>query len=274
MGESGMRIGVIGIRSKHLYFFRESLLRLFPEGKHRITHICGLDAPDLLDNWPDMICCDTPKILIDSVDAVIIALREGYQHAALAQLCMEAGKPVFVDKPFTCDPAQAQALAQLSAKSGILCTGGSTVCFTKEVRQLKNKLPQQNTYEISYMADPFTPFGGWYFYGSHLTDVCVTLFGTGWTEVRANQQGCSITAWVKYPDCEVVLRSSPNTQPFLVHAGELHRLDDHGCYDAGMAHFIAAAEGKESGNAEDLVSSVKLLKGILTSLKEGQPFPG
>ena len=269
-----MRIGVIGIRSKHLHFFRESLCRLFPEGQHRITHICGLDAPELLDNWPDMVHCDSPQTLIDSVDAVIIALREGYQHAALAQLSMEAGKPVFVDKPFTCNPAEAQALAELAFKTGAVCTGGSTVCFTKEVRQLKHKLPQQKQYEISYMADPFTPFGGWYFYGSHLTDVCVTLFGTNWTQVQASQQGGAITARVKYPDYEVILRSSPKAQPFLVHAGDTHQLDDHGCYDAGMAHFIATAEGKESGNAAELVSSVNLIKAILTSLKEGQPYPG
>ena len=274
MGETAMRIGVIGIRSKHLQFFRESFLRLYPEGQHRITHICGLDAPELLSGWPDMVHCDTPQALISSVDAVIITLREGYQHAALARLCLEAGKPVFVDKPFTCNPAEAQALAELSEKCGTVCTGGSTVCFTKEIRQLKNKLPQQDTYEISYMADPFTPFGGWYFYGSHLTDVCVSLFGTGWTRVRAAQQGGAITAWVEYPNYEVILRSSPQSQPFLIHAGQVHQLDDHGCYDAGMAHFIAAAEGKEPGCAAGLVSSVNLIKGILTSLKAGQPFPG
>lgn len=269
-----MRIGVIGIRSKHLRFFRESFGRLFPEHQHRITHICGLDAPELLKDWPDLISCGTPENLIASVDAVIIALREGYQHAHLARLCMEADKPVFVDKPFTCNPGEALALADLSAKSGILCTGGSTVCFTEKARQLKAKLPHRDEYEISYMADPFSPFGGWYFYGSHLTDLCVWIFGTGWTSVRACQEGGAITAQVEYPGFRVILRSTPAPQPFLVNAGEVHQLDDHGCYDAGMAHFIAAAEGRESGTAEILVSSVKLLDGILTSLRAGQPYPG
>lgn len=269
-----MRIGVIGIRSKHLRFFRESLGRLFLAQQHRITHICGLDAPECLKDWPDLIACDTPEHLIASVDAVIIALREGYQHAHLARLCMEAGKPVFVDKPFTCNAVEARMLADLSAECGVLCTGGSTVCFTEKARQLKEKLPRRDEYEISYMANPFTPFGGWYFYGSHLTDLCVWIFGTDWTSVCARQEGGSITARIEYPGFRVILRSSPEVQPFLVNTGEVHRLDDHGCYDAGMAHFIAAAEGRESGTAEILVSSVNLLDGILTSLRAGQPYHG
>ena len=269
-----MEIGVIGIRSKHLLFFREALSRLYPEGQHRITHIWGYDAPELLGDWTDLISCPTPEILIDAVDAVIIALRDGTQHAALAQMAIEAGKPVFVDKPFTCSPQQAGQLAALCAEKAVLCTGGSTVCFTKEVQQLKHDLPQQPVYTLSYQADPFTPFGGWYFYGSHLTDLCVTVFGGDWQSVQACQKGDRITAVVTYPGFQVTLRTSRESQPLLLHAGRDYILDDHGCYVAGMAHFINAIEGKEKSNAAELVRSVALMDAIFTSLREGLPYPG
>lgn len=269
-----MRIGVIGIRSKHLRFFREALSRLYPDGEHQITHICGFDAPELVSNWPQLIRCNDPLDLIRSVDAVIIALREGYQHAELAKLSMQEGKPVFVDKPFTCDPGEAKELAALSAATGTVCTGGSTVCFTEKARQLKNQLPQQDRYKISYTADPFSPFGGWYFYGSHLTDLCVSVFGPGWHSVTAAQTGAAITARVEYPGFEVILRSSPEVQPFLLTADRVYPLDDQGCYDAGMAHFIAAAEGKEPGCANILVRSTELMEAVLTSLAEGRRYPG
>ena len=268
-----MRIGVIGIRSYHLTAFREALNRLYPDGEHTITHICALDAPELLHKWPDLIHCPDPKELIANVDAVIVALREGYEHAALATMAMEAGKPVFVDKPFTCNPQEAIALEALSASTGVVCTGGSTVCFTKEVRQLQKQLPQQDHYEITYQADPYSPFGGWYFYGSHLTDVCVSIFGTGWQSVTAAQEGAQITATVTYPDYTVTIRSTPQTQPFIIRAGQSYTLDDRGCYAAGMAHFIAAAEGKESGVASLLVHSTRLMDAIITSLRAAQPYP-
>lgn len=269
-----MRIGVIGIRSKHLTFFRESLARLYPDGTHTITHIWGLDAPELLSNWPDLIHCTDPEELIGSVDAVIVALREGYQHAHFAAMAMEAGKPVFVDKPFTCNPREAAAIAALSTETGIPCTGGSTICFTEKARQLQEQLPRQKQYVLSYQADPFSPFGGWYFYGSHLTDLCVRIFGKDWQSVSASQTGGSISARIQYPDFEVTVKSSPETQPILLTADQVYTLDDRGCYDAGMAHFIAVAEGSEAGVASDLVHSVRLIGAILTSLKAGQPYPG
>lgn len=263
-----MHIGVIGVRSKHLRFFQEALLRCYPSAEHTISHVCGYDAPELLPSLTDFTLCDTPAQLIEAVDAVIIALREGHQHAALARMCMEAGKPVFVDKPFTCDISQARELLEVSLRTGIPCTGGSTVCFTEKARQLKAELPCCKEYSISYMADPFDPFGGWYFYGSHLTDLCVSIFGRDWSGVSAEIQGDRITARVRYPRFSVVLRTSPEMQPLLITADREYQLDDHGCYAAGMMHFCNVASGREECCTEDLVSSVALLRGILAACRE------
>lgn len=269
-----MHIGVIGIRSKHLAFFRQALETCFPSGEHTITHIWGFDAPECLSKHPDLISCDTPQQLIAAVDAVVIATREGYTHAALAVMCMEAGKPVFVDKPFACSMEDALLIQQTAARTGTPCTGGSTIAMTKKVQQLKNKLPHCAEYTLSYQADPFSPFGGWYFYGSHLTDLCVTLFGTSWTEVSASQLADRICARVQYPDFTVILRSSPEAQPFALKADAVYEFDDVHCYEAGMARFCQVALGQETGDLPGQVSSVRLLNAILTALREGQPYPG
>lgn len=269
-----MHIGVIGIRSKHLNFFRQALSRCYPGGEHTITHIWGCDAPELLVNHPDLYHCSTAQELIEAVDAVIIALREGYAHAALARLCLEAGKPVFVDKPFTCDIAEAEEILETARRTGTPCTGGSTIALTKTVQQLKRKLPHCDAYSISYMADPFSPFGGWYFYGSHLTDLCVTVFGSGWQKVHARMEGDRVTARVQYPGFTVTLRSSPEVQPFLFTADQVYTLDDVHCYEAGMRHFCDVAEGRTPGCTEWMVHSVRLLEEILTSARAGQPYRG
>ena len=270
-----MRIGVIGIRSKHLAFFRTALDARFPDHRHEITHVCGYDAPDLLPSCTGLTICHAPLDLIRSVDAVIIALRDGTQHAALAELCMAEKRPVFVDKPFTCTIQDAEHILFCWKQTGTPCTGGSTVRFTQQVRRLARRLPTCPEYILSYQADIFSPFGGWYFYGSHLTDVCITLFGPGWDSVSAVLQGSRVTATVRYPAFQVLLRSTPEPQPFLFWADRRYELDDQHCYEAGMRHFCAVAEGHEAGQLEELVSSVRLLNGIFNSLRaEGQPCRG
>lgn len=269
-----MHIGVIGIRSKHLAFFRQALAVCFPGREHTVTHIWGYDAPEFLCKYPDLISCSTPQQLIAAVDAVVIATREGYTHAALAAMCLEAGKPVFVDKPFACTVEDALQIQQMAQKTGTPCTGGSTIAMTQKVQQLKTKLPHCDEYTLSYQADPYSPFGGWYFYGSHLTDMCVTLFGPGWMGVSAVQEKDRITARVQYPGFTVVLCSSPETQPFLLKADTVYEFDDIHCYEAGMAHFCQVALGQGTGDLPGQISSVRLLNDILTALREGLPYPG
>lgn len=269
-----MHIGVIGIRSKHLNFFRTALSRCYPGGEHTITHICGFDAPELISNYPDLVHCHDPRALIDAADAVIIALREGYQHAALAVMAMKAGKPVFVDKPFTCTAEDALWIQQTALRTGVPCTGGSTLCYTKEVQQLKNKLPHCTEYSLSYQADPFSPFGGWYFYGSHLTDLCTCLLGTQWEKVTAAIDGDTITARVQYPDFSVTLRTSPEPQDICFFGDKTYSLDDVHCYEAGMKHFCELIQGNARSNIPALVSSVRLLDAILAAAREGKPYPG
>lgn len=271
-----MRLGVIGLRSKHMNFFRKAISTRFPGGEHSITHICGYDAPELLPSCSGLTICDEPQELIRATDAVVIALRDGTQHAALAELCLKEKRPVFVDKPFTCAVEDAIQIQKTARRTGTPCTGGSTICFTEGVRQLAQQLPDEGSYTLSYQADPFSPFGGWYFYGSHLTDLCVTLFGCGWKSAEAQLQGTKVSAVVRYPRFSVSLRSSTAKQPpVLQMADRSYVLDDQGCYQAGMAHFLSVAEGAALGCVEELVSSVRLMDAILTSLKAGgRPCPG
>lgn len=267
-----MRLGVIGVRSKHLRFFQRALDQEFPAGQHRITHICGYDAPQLLAGLSDFVCCASAEELIDSVDAVVVALREGSQHAALAAMCMERGKPVFVDKPFACSPQDARDILRSAEQTGVPCTGGSTFCYLPQVLRLVKTLPLAGEYTLSYRADPYTPFGGWYFYGSHLTDLCALLFGGDWRSLSAHISGDSVEALISYPGFTVRLLSSSDPQPLLFWADRTpYELDETGCYRAGMAHFLAVAQKKEPGQLPRLLDSVLLLDAIMNSLRQGAP---
>ncbi len=257
-----MLLGAIGARSKHLRFFSQAI----PDSSCRITHVCAMDAPELAYAQSDFVFCKTPQEVIEHSDAVFLLLREGYQHAFLAEQAMRFGKPVFVDKPFTCDFLQARRLCAVSAESGVPCTGGSTICFTPLVQELAAALPRCREYTLSYQADPFSPFGGWYFYGSHLTDLCTMLFGGDFHRVHAKCTNASVSAHVYYSDFTVTLRSSPQAQPPVLLADRPYILDDQNCYAAGMAHFLSVTKRETPGCTERLTDSVRLMDAILAAL--------
>lgn len=261
-----MNIGIIGIRSKHFSFFRSALAALFPDGKHTVSHFWGYDAPELAANIQGVTPCATPEELICRSDAVIVATREGYTHRAFAEMAIAQAKPVFVDKPFTCSAEDARQLLLLAQNPAVRLTGGSTLCFTPQVQALQTQLPRCSTYMITYSADPFSPFGSWFFYGSHMTDLCVTLFGADWRKVHAFAQNGVVSADVLYPNFCVHIRTTPSIQPPAVTAGQTYLLDDKTCYTFGMAHFLQVAEGKIKGRTEALCASVRLMNEIVCAL--------
>lgn len=132
-------------------------------------------------------------------------------------------------------------------------------------------MPRCGEYTLRYQADPFSPFGGWYFYGSHLTDLCVFLFGEAFRRVEARCENARVSARVEYDGFAVTLRSTPQAQPPVLTADRDYILDDRGCYRAGMEHFLAVCKKETPGCAERLVSSVQLMDAILRSLRAGAP---
>lgn len=267
-----MKLGVIGARSKHLRFFAQALKESGVWPAADISAVCCLDAPQLEQTLArEYAIFHDPRELIASCDGVIVALREGTQHEALARLCLENKKPVFVDKPFTCDAREAAELVEDFARLGVGCMGGSTLCFLPQVRELAQRPPECPLVTLRYWADPFSPYGGWYFYGSHLTDLCAYLFGGDFRSVRARlEQGC-MRAWVAYPKRTVVLETTPQVQPPVLLADRTYILDDTQCYRYGMEAFCRLVAGENPGPKGYLVASVRLMDAIMQSLRLGTP---
>ncbi|NLX64396.1 MAG: Gfo/Idh/MocA family oxidoreductase [Clostridiaceae bacterium] len=268
-----MKIGIIGARSKHVEYFTEAINSLSPNGSIKVSHIWGNDDPGRLDEIVSkgvvQRVFSDPGDLIKQSDAVIIVLRDGTKHFNWAEKAILAGKPVFIDKPFTCDPVEAEKLYLLSQEHNVAVTGGSTLCFIPEIANMI--VPVCESYSISYKADLFSPYGGWYFYGSHLTDLCTTLFGGNFSSVTATlRKGC-VTAKITYPGFTVTLYSSPEEQPPVFRADKEYILDDRNCYYYGMKHFIDTIKNNFALKDKRHLASVILLDAVLKSIKDEAP---
>lgn len=273
----GFSLGIIGSQSKHAEFFGEIFNRQRRFRDFSVKYICPVDEPSRLPyvlGLTDIPCvCDTARQLIDQSDAVLITTRRGETHFAYAHAAMEAGKPVFVDKPFTLSQSDAEQLVRLSSESGVPLVAGSTICFVPDAVELKSSLENSGFALIQYKADPDSEFGGYNFYGSHLTDLC-SLWFSGAVSVKTQRNGKNITSAVSYPDKTVILASSPEAdRPCVTFSeGKTPRhvlLDDETCYKCGMDAFVAAIGGKKVIEHARLIESVKLLSAINRSLKSG-----
>lgn len=268
-----MRIGIIGAQSKHVEYFGELVNKSSLFGSARVEYLWGGDAPERLEECAAAVgienIADTPSEVVDSCDAVLITLRDGSAHAAYAVECLERHRPVFVDKPFTRSVQDAIKIIDTGVRTGTPFTGGSTLCFLPSIPDLKVKSRTSPHVEISYQADFFSPYGGWYFYGSHLTDLCAAICGTDAYRVNARLLGSEVTADVFYPGRRIRVYSAPHVERATITMDAQYILDDKECYYYGMKAFFDVVSGVRSPDGERLLFSVRLMDAIMRSLASG-----
>jgi len=275
-----MRIGIIGCQSKHAEFFGALLNRERLIEGARATHICPVDEPArlpyVLERAEIPNVCERAEELIASVDAVLVTTRRAETHLPCARLCLEAGKPVFVDKPFAANSREAKEMARLSAERSVPLIAGSTFCFLPEIPEWRAALSESKTVLLRYWADPDSPFGGFRFYGSHLTDLACALFD-GERRVRGVRTGGVVSCIVEYGERQVLLQTSAHhaaVEAVYDDGGSLVtlRIDDGNCYARGLeAFFRGIRDGAPEGHHERLIASVRLLCAVDESLRSGLP---
>jgi predicted dehydrogenase len=98
---------------------------------------------------------DPREAVIDrEIDAFYVATPPARHHAD-ALLCLEAGKPVLVEKPFTLDGAQADAIARKAAERGVFCMEGMWTRFLPAARRAKTLLDEGAIGEPKLMSASF-----------------------------------------------------------------------------------------------------------------------
>lgn len=89
--------------------------------------------------------------LIDSPDIDSIAvITPVWTHYELAKAALENGKHIFVEKPFTTSPEQAEELIELAARKGLKIMVDHTFLFTGAVRKIKQLLDEDSLGKLYY----------------------------------------------------------------------------------------------------------------------------
>jgi scyllo-inositol 2-dehydrogenase (NADP+) len=163
------------------------------EGLH-LDAIASRRHEDIARDFPESRAFATPQDLIDApgIELVVIA-TPNTTHADLARRALEAGKHVVVDKPFTLDTAEADALIALAERQGRLLGVFQNRRWDGDFLTVKRFIEEGQLGEIFHYEAHFDRFrpeikAGWreqpvpgsgvlYDLGAHLIDQAVHLFG-------------------------------------------------------------------------------------------------
>ncbi len=136
-----------------------------------------------------------PKLL-EKVDVVLLESVDGRIHLQEAIPVIEAGKPLFIDKPVAGSLADAIVIYELAKKHNVPCFSSSSVRFSPGIQELlKNE--KLGTIEGAATWGPCTYQEGtpdMFFYGIHGIEPLYALMGTG----------CETVARIQTKDTDVV----------------------------------------------------------------------
>lgn len=111
----------------------------------------------------------TPEAMLGEIDALIIARDDAESHLPLARPFLEAGLPVFIDKPLTLKHHELQAF-QPYLESGRLMSC-SAMRYAVELDVLRHRLNEHG--RLSLVRG--TVINGWEKYGIHLLEAILSL---------------------------------------------------------------------------------------------------
>lgn len=148
----------------------------------KVTHIWTddpADAPRVAQASLIPNVVDRPEDVIGHVDAVIIATDIGHEHIARCRPFIEAGLPMFVDKPLV-DSAEDLAVFRGWIEAGHGVLSGSALSYAKEF------LPyREATHDLGALRYAcITTAKSWERYGIHALSGVYPIVGPGFLSVR------------------------------------------------------------------------------------------
>lgn len=291
------RIGILGSDNSHADRFSEILNRedhpaYLPNSGAKVVAIWGQEAErtqQVATNGRISTIVSEPEDMIGQVDAVLCVTRHGGLHCGLVVPYLEAGIPVFIDKPLAVDPNDARAIVAAGQAKGTPFTSFSTVRFAKAMQAFAAECATLGGIRVGSYTGPASRrniYGGIIFYAVHSIEMMLMLQGTGVTWVDAvegpavddNGNG-NITVTCGYGDgaLGMLALTVDAKYAFTAHAigreGLAYRaLDISDCYHEGMKAILPALRGeKDAGvSPEAMVEAVQIAAAIERSLDENR----
>jgi predicted dehydrogenase len=203
---SSMRIGIIGAENSHTIGYG----KLFNTDKKfpgfEVKYVWGETeefAKRAVEegNIPNMVT--NPNDMLGKIDALIVDHRHAKYHLEAATPFVKAGIPTFIDKPFCYRVSEGKEFLAMARETGTPVSSFSSIRQSDATFDIKKQL--ESLGEFNHIvslgpADIESKYGGIFFYGVHIVEPLLFLFGENIDRVRISKNGKNATANLAYDD--------------------------------------------------------------------------
>ncbi len=193
--EKPIRVGIIGAENSHTAGFGKlfNIDKKFPGVE--LKYVWGetdqfAKAAMEKGNIPNQV--KDPKEMLGKIDALIVDHRHPIFHLEPAIPFIKEGIPTFIDKPFCYRAAEGKEFLQLAQKVGTPVTSYSSIAQSSDtfdcMEQLKSMEAVSQVMRTG-TADLNSEYGGVFFYGIHIVEPLMYMFGADVQEVKVTRNG-------------------------------------------------------------------------------------
>lgn len=201
-----MRIGIVGSENSHTVAIAKTLNieRALPGVE--VTHVWG-ETPELAakaaheGQIPNIVAA--PEDMVGAVEAAVVDHRHAKHHLPAARPLIEAGMPVFVDKPFCMDLKEGVEFVRLARSKGAPITSFSVLPLQQSARQFGQAMKGLGPLRSFVTMGPVeieSQYGGVFFYGIHQVDFLLSLQPARPLRVSTVRRGDSGVATIDFDD--------------------------------------------------------------------------
>lgn len=190
-----LTIGIIGAENSHATGFGKmfNIEKKFPGVE--VKYIWGETeefAKKAMKNGniPNMV--KDPKEMLNKIDALIVDHRHPRYHLEAAMPFVKAGIPAFIDKPFCYRLAEGKEFLAMARKYGTPVTSYSTIAHSEETFDIKKQVEEMGDIDNVVRYGPVelnSKYGGVFFYGVHILQPVLFIFGEDVEKVKITKDG-------------------------------------------------------------------------------------
>jgi len=188
-----IRIGIIGAENSHTLGYAKMFNtdKKFPGVE--VNYVWGETeelAKKAMESGPITNMVKNPLDMLGQIDALIVDHRHAKYHLEAATPFVKAGIPTFIDKPFCYRLAEGKEFLTMAREAGTPVSSYSTIAHsdsTFDIAEQIKSLGEINNIARYGPADIESPYGGIFFYGIHLIQPLMYMFGEDIKVVRINK---------------------------------------------------------------------------------------